>query len=116
MPASVLYYVSDPDLDFSDVMAISDVVVSKLGYGTIADCIANGARLVWPPRSGFREDEITMAQAPRYLRTTEMPPEQFHLGEWRPALERAMSLPRPLEQMPLDGAAACARWIAERLG
>lgn len=105
----------DSELDFSDLMAISDVVLSKLGYGTIADCIANGARLVWPPRSGFREDEITKVEAPRYLRMTEMPPQQFRSGDWRPALERAMSLPPPPDQMPLDGAAACARFLADRL-
>jgi predicted glycosyltransferase len=107
---------ADVGLDFSDLMAASDVVVSKLGYGTIADAIANGARLVWPPRSGFREDEVTEAEAPRYLRMQQMPPDDFHRGAWRDPLERAMSLPHPPERMPLDGAAACAGSIVERLG
>jgi predicted glycosyltransferase len=39
-------------LDFSDLLVVSDVVVSKLGCGTIAECIAAGTRLVWPPRRG----------------------------------------------------------------
>ena len=99
-------------LDFSDLMAASDVVISKLGYGTVADAIANGTRLVWPPRGGFREDEVTEAEAPRYLRMQRMPPESFHRGEWRKSLESAMALPAPTERMPLDGAAACARFIA----
>jgi predicted glycosyltransferase len=106
----------DFGLDFSDLMAASDVVVSKLGYGTIADSIANGTRLVWPPRSGFREDEVTKAQAPRYLRMAELPADRFRSGDWRDALEHAMALPEPPERMPVTGAAACANFIAGRLG
>ena len=102
-------------LDFSDLMAASDLVVSKLGYGTIADCIANDARLVWPPRAGFREDQVTRVEAPRFLRMQEVPLAQFHSGQWRDTLERAMALPAPPERMPLDGAAACARFIADRI-
>jgi UDP:flavonoid glycosyltransferase YjiC (YdhE family) len=102
-------------LDFSDLLAVSDVVVSKLGYGMIADCIAAGTRLVWPRRVGFREDEVTEAQAPRFLRMGELPVESFHAGRWLETLDRVMALPAPPERMPLDGAAACARVIAGRL-
>jgi hypothetical protein len=102
-------------LDFSDLMAASDVVVSKLGYGTIADAIANDTRLVWPPRSGFREDEVTAAEAPRYLRMQRLAPDQFHAGEWLESLESVMALPPPQEEMPGDGAAACAAILAQFL-
>jgi hypothetical protein len=102
-------------IDFSDLLAVSDVVVSKLGYGMIADCIAAGTRLVWPPRAGFREDEVTKAEAPRFLRMTELPAESFRGGQWLRALERVMALPEPPERMQTDGAAACARVIAGTL-
>ena len=102
-------------LDFSDLLAASDVVVSKLGYGMIADCIAAGTRLVWPPRQGFREDEVTKVQAPRFLRMAELPVESFHAGRWRETLDRAMALPEPAEEMPLDGAAACAAHLLRLL-
>ena len=105
----------DPPLDFADLLLVSDVVVSKLGYGMIADCIAAGTRLAWPPREGFREDQITAREAPRYLRMAEMPAGAFRSGDWREPLERVMSLPGPPEQMPLDGAAACAAFLAGRL-
>ena len=101
-----------PGLDFSDLLTVSDVVVSKLGYGMIADCIAAGTRLVWPRREGFREDDVTEREAPRYLRMVEMPQPSFAEGAWGPTLEQAMALPPPAEQMPLDGAAACAKFIA----
>ena len=91
------------------------MVVSKLGYGMIADCIAAGTRLAWPRREGFREDEVTEREAPRYLRMAEVPREEFRAGEWTPALNRTMALPPPTEQMPLDGAAACARIIVTQV-
>ena len=101
-----------PGLDFSDLLTVSEVVVSKLGYGMIADCIAAGTRLVWPRREGFQEDEVTEREAPHYLRMVEMPQANFLEGEWEPTLGRAVALPPPAEQMPLGGAAACARFIA----
>jgi L-arabinokinase len=99
-------------LDFSDLLAASDIAVSKLGYGMIADCIAAGTRLVWPPRVGFREDEVTKVEAAKYMRMKEMEAEAFAAGEWGPALRAAMELPEPAETMPLDGADACAAALA----
>jgi hypothetical protein len=101
-------------LDFSDLLAVSDVVLSKLGYGTIADCIAAGTRLLWPHRDGFREDEITEAQAPRYLRMAELPRTEFFAGAWRQWLERLTAMPRPAETLRDDGAAVCADILATR--
>jgi hypothetical protein len=103
-------------LDFSDLLTVSDVVVSKLGYGMIADCIAAGTRLLWPTRSGFREDEVTAVQAPRFLRMTELPVDSFRGGHWLTSLDRCMALPEPPERMLLDGSSACARLIAQLLG
>jgi len=105
----------DTTLDFSDLLGASDAAISKLGYGMIADSIAAGTRLVWPPREGFREDEVTRAEAPRFLRMTELPADDFRAGRWRAALDRAMALPEPAERMPLHGADACAALIAGRL-
>ena len=99
-------------LDFSDLLAVSDVVMSKLGYGMIADCIAAGVRLVWPPREGFREDEVTRREAAKYLRMKEIGGEAFRAGNWEEALRGAMGLAAPPEMIPLDGAAACAAALA----
>jgi hypothetical protein len=102
----------DPALDFSDLLTVSDVVVSKLGYGMVADCIAAGTRLLWPPRTGFREDEVTAALAPRFLRMTELPVESFRGGHWLTSLDQCMALPQPPEEMPLNGATACAQLVS----
>lgn len=100
-----------PDLSVPDVVAASDVVVSKLGYGTVAACVACGADLLFPPRLGFREDIALRQAAGRYLRSSEMPAEDFASGRWRPHLEQLRNRPRPSAQVALDGADECARMI-----
>ncbi|HZN64695.1 MAG TPA: hypothetical protein VFB66_05300, partial [Tepidisphaeraceae bacterium] len=105
----------DGDVDFSDLLSVSDVVLSKLGYGTIADAIAADTRLLWPRREGFREDDVTEVEAPRYLRMAELPLDDFRAGRWRRSLEQAMALPPPTADISTQGAAACAAFLAERL-
>lgn len=102
-------------VDFSDVLSITDIAVSKLGYGTLAECIAAGTSLLHPPRTGFREDQVTAAQAPRYLRMQAIGKDDFLGGQWTEALRELLARPEPPERMRLDGAAVCARLISERL-
>ena len=52
LPGNVRTVAVGHDLDFSDLVAISDVVLSKLGYGIVSDCIAAGKALLWPRRHG----------------------------------------------------------------
>ena len=115
LPANVHPARPEGDVDFSDLLAVSDVVLSKLGYGTIADAIAADTRLLWPRREGFREDDVTEVEAPRYLRMAELPLDDFRAGRWRRSLEQAMALPPPTADISTQGAAACAAFLAERL-
>ena len=101
------------DLSFSDAISAADVVVAKLGYGTLADCIATGnTRLLWPPRQGFREDEITAEEAPAHLPMQELPLADFERGRWREHLRKLMRVPFPATPTRTDGAEVCARMLA----
>ncbi|MDB5332677.1 MAG: hypothetical protein JWP03_3828 [Phycisphaerales bacterium] len=101
-----------PRLDFSDVLSISSVVVSKLGYGIVSDCIAAGVPLVWPRREGFVEDEIMAADAPKWLPMMRMEEEDYYAGRWGRSLRDALALPTPAEVMPTDGAEMCAEYLS----
>jgi UDP:flavonoid glycosyltransferase YjiC (YdhE family) len=115
LPANVLGVRLSRGLDFSDVLGVSDVVVSKLGYGIVSDCIAADIPLVWPKREGFVEDEIMAAEGPRFLRMLQMPREDFHAGGWGAWLREAMTLPKPVAVMRTDGAEECAAYLARLL-
>ncbi|HWE93735.1 MAG TPA: hypothetical protein VG269_07140 [Tepidisphaeraceae bacterium] len=111
LPANAKVVRLSPRLDFSDVLAVSSVVVSKLGYGIVSDCIAAGVPLVWPRREGFVEDEVMAADAPKWLPMIQMPREDYQAGRWGRSLREALALAAPTQRMPIGGAEACAEYL-----
>lgn len=116
LPGNVQTVAVTPDLDFSDLVAISDAVVSKLGYGIISDCIAAGKALLWPRRIGFREDDVVEVEGPRYLRMREIAHDDFRCGAWNAPLAALIAPPSTPETMRTDGASVCAAAILQLLG
>lgn len=114
-PANLRRIETGGAVDFSDVLSITDVAVSKLGYGTLAECIAAQTALLYPPRAGFREDGVTEAQAPRYLRMRRIDKDSFLAGNWSDSLRALLASSAPPERINLDGAQVCARLISDRL-
>lgn len=112
VPAGVVATPIGADLDFSDVLQICDVVVGKMGYGLIAECIASGATLLWPRRSGFREDQVVEREGPQVMRMRELPLADFYAGRWNDHVRAAAALPPPPVTIRTDGAEVCAEWIA----
>jgi len=113
VPPGLLPVSINESLDFSDVLRICDVVVGKMGYGLIAECIVSGVALLWPRRTGFREDEIVERQGPSVMRMAELPLDDFEAGRWADHIRAAAALPSPSQVMPANGAAVCARHIAD---
>lgn len=100
---------------FTDVLNACDAVVSKLGYGIVAECVSTGTAILWPRRTGFREDEITTADAPRHLRSREIALADYRGGDWGPHLRALLDAPPPSTRMASGGAEVCAgiieRWL-----
>lgn len=115
LPANVFPIVNGTATSFVDLLQVSDVVVAKLGYGIVSDCIAAGIRLLYPPRMGFREDEVTERQAARFLCMEKMQLDDFKRGEWMPYIRSLLSIQPQLKRMPDDGAAACALCLGAAL-
>jgi L-arabinokinase len=103
------------DISFSDALRISDIVVSKLGYSLAAECIAERKRLLYPPRSGFREDTFLAREAKRHIAMLEMAPEDFSAGEWVGALRELLIQRMPDSDLGLNGADVCAEVIRSML-
>jgi hypothetical protein len=104
------------DVDtYSEVFSINnfvraaDVVISKLGYATVADCIAGRTSLVYVPRTGFREDTLLL-EAGSIIPLVELPTEHFLTGNWLPSIESALG-GRFAENVPLGGAEKAAELI-----
>jgi hypothetical protein len=107
--------VSDGDIydagyRYEDLVAAADVVMTKPGFGIIAECAANATAIVYTSRGRFREYDVLVREMPRYVRCEFISQEDLLSGRWWPAIERVLSTPR--SQKPrTDGAAVAADLI-----
>jgi UDP:flavonoid glycosyltransferase YjiC (YdhE family) len=97
-----------PERTFASVLAGCDIVLSKLGYSLVADCIVAGKRIVYPPRSGFREDAILAAETGRHIPALLIPVDEYLSGEWSWALRAVSEMPPVVTELATGGAAECA--------
>lgn len=103
-------------LRYVDLVAVADVVVTKPGYGIIADCVANRTAMLYTSRGRFVEYDVMVAQMPRFLRCEFIDLEAFLAGRWRSALQSLLEKPEPREEPRTDGADVVAELIIEMLG
>jgi hypothetical protein len=88
-------------------------VVTKPGYGIIADCVANDTALLYTSRGRFAEYPVLVAEMPRYLRCAFIDHDALLSGRWRRALDRLGSAPAPRERPATDGAELTAAMIEQ---
>lgn len=101
---------------YEDLVRTSDVVVTKPGYGIIAECLANDTALLYTARGRFAEYDVLVAHMPRFLRCAFIGPDDLHEGRWRDHLDRLVDQPAPPEQPATDGADVAARAILRLAG
>jgi L-arabinokinase len=100
-------------LRYEDLVAAADVVVTKPGYGIVSECIANGVALVYTPRGSFVEEDVLVAEMPRFLRCERIEVADLRAGRWRSAIEAALAKGPPPETIRIDGAEEAARAILD---
>jgi L-arabinokinase len=103
-----------PDgLEYQDIVAAADVVVSKPGYGIVSDCVANGTALLYTSRGRFAEYDVFIREMPRYLRCRFIPQADLVAGRWDGAVLELLSEQAPASSVRIDGAAVAAERILE---
>lgn len=102
-------------LRYEDLVRAVDVVITKPGYGIIADCIANGTAILYTSRGRFIEYDVLVAEMPRFLRCRFIEMEALAAGRWGAALDALMASPPPPERPRTDGAQVVAGMIDELL-
>ncbi len=111
MPGNTICAELSPSLDFSDLLSMSDVVVSKLGYGIVSECVASRVRLVFPRRTGFVEDRITGSQMQAYVPIQEISRGDYFAGRWAHSIREVLNKPMPTATIDSTGAQVCAEHI-----
>ena len=103
-------------LSYVDLVSAVDVVVTKPGYGIIADCVANQTAMLYTSRGRFVEYDVMVKEMPRFLRCEFVDLEAFLAGKWREGIRRLLAQPPPPEHPRTDGADVVAALICDRLG
>jgi L-arabinokinase len=101
-------------LGYLDVVAAADVVLTKPGYGIVADAIGAGTRLVYTERGDFPEYPILVREMAEYLPCVHVSNEDLLAGRLREPILGVLGLPLPAPP-DLGGAARAAERLLERL-
>jgi hypothetical protein len=110
VPANVLRVNTQP-ADYASLLAACDAILTKPGYGIVADCLANRVAVLFTDRGPFREYDI-LAEALQSLgRARYVPRAEALAGDLRPHLHALRAQTNAWTDQPMDGAPI----IAERL-
>ena len=96
-----------------DFVAMADVVIGKIGYGTVSECLSSRTPLVYVPRENFCEEEDLRKLLERQLAGLEMPRETFLAGDWCNALSTALQMRPAVLAIDTDGARIAAAIIVD---
>jgi L-arabinokinase len=100
---------------YPDLVNAADAVITKPGYGIVAECLAHQTPVVYTTRGNFREQALLIAALGRYGRVVAIDNDQLRRGDLREALELLLALPQPAETLVADGAAVAADHLARLL-
>ena len=101
---------------YEDLVAAVDAVVTKPGFGIVAECLANDTAMLYTPRGRFVEYDVMVAEMPRFLRCEFVPQADMLAGRWREALDRLRQQPQPPDRPRTDGADVVADMIVALAG
>ena len=105
----------DSPLSFPDVVAASDAVVTKPGYGILSECLANRTPIVYTSRDDFVEYPILASAIKKSMPHQFIPRPKLFSGNWGATLERLWRQPRRWKKIAVNGAAVAAKIICEAL-
>jgi len=112
LPSNVLRLPRE-QLDYVSLVAASDVVVTKPGYGIAADCLANRARVLYTDRGPFREYDVLAGALERLGPARYVPQAEVRAGDLGPHLEKLLAQPAEWQPLALNGAAEVAEAVLD---
>ena len=86
-------------------------MITKPGYGILAECISTGTAMLYTSRGVFREYDLMVREMPRFVRSRFITHDDLLSGRWLASLQAVMMQPSPPETMAADGAEHAARAI-----
>lgn len=111
--SSLFKKIDGQEASFVDLISAVDFVMTKPGYGIVADCLAHGAPMIYSDRGEFPEYPILVEGIKNHLSCCYMPQEDLYSGNWRPYLEKLIGQGRLRPEIRTDGAQVAGKRIIE---
>jgi len=99
---------------FSDLLASSDVLLCKPGYGSFVEAASCGVPVLYVSRPDWPESPALIEWLQQYGLCREVMPHAMDSGDFTAELEQLWAAPSRAAVIP-TGAIQAARWIAEKL-
>lgn len=93
-PLPAPFYTYNPTVHLPTLVGISTVVLGKLGYGTVSECVGMGKPLIYVRREMFAEEEGLLKLLKSEGIGLEMGRRELETGEWRKHIEEIVNLER----------------------
>ena len=103
-------------LSYADVIAASDIVITKPGFGIVAECAANDTAMLYTDRRDFPEDAILIAGIPTMIRAAHISNVDLLTGNWQLNLDDLLNTRRPEASCQVNGAEVISLRLAELIG
>jgi hypothetical protein len=102
-------------MSFCDLLASSDALICKPGYGSFVEAASCGVPVLYVSRAGWPESPFLISWLQQHGLCREAPRDAMERGDIADVLEEIWNVPRPKAFNP-EGAEQVAQWLAERLG
>ncbi len=93
---------------YEEVVAQADAVITKPGYGIVADCLANRTPVLFTARGAFAEYPCLVRGLEQFGVCEYISNEDLLSGDWGPGLERLLRRPQHWPELRSDGAEVAA--------
>jgi L-arabinokinase len=105
----------DSGIRYEDLVGASEVVVTKPGYGIIAESIANDAAILYTSRGHFPEYDILVDEMPKYVRSAFISQDDLFAGKWESSIDKLLAQPKPRKKPETNGAEVAAEILLKAL-
>jgi L-arabinokinase len=113
-PANVLT-LNETVADYVSLVAACDVVVTKPGYGIVADCLANQVSVLFTDRGPFREYDVLARALPHLGRARYVPREDVLEGNLGPHLDALFTIAVGWTDQCMNGASQVAERVLREI-
>jgi len=105
----------DAGVRYEDLVLAADAVVTKPGYGIIAECIANDAAILYTSRGHFPEYDVLVEEMPKYVRSASFSHDDLFNAKWETHLDKLLAQPKSKKKPETNGADVAAEILLKAL-